>query len=97
MPSIQVALVYAIAGSGFLCIALKLFKVEFQVWQAIAASLLAGLCALFLPQELAGPASLVAILGTLRLTTGESWGELLYPVFITRLALVPVLMLFRTW
>jgi hypothetical protein len=97
MPSIQVALVYAVAGSGILCIALKLFKVEYKIWNAVAASLLAGLCALVLPKGLAGPASLVAILVTLQLTTGESWGELIYPVFVTRLALVPVLMAFGTW
>jgi len=97
MPLIKVALVYAIAGSGILCIALKLFKVEYKIWQAVAASLLAGLCALFLPKGLAGPVSLVAILGTLRLTTGESWGELAYPVFITRLALVPILLVVGTW
>ena|SRR5580692_8116992 len=97
MPSIQVALVYAVAGSGILCIALKLFKVGYKIWNAVAASLLAGLCALVLPKGLAGPASLVAILVTLQLTTGESWGELIYPVFVTRLALVPVLMAFGTW
>ena len=97
MPTIQVALVYAIAGSGILCIALKLFKVGYKIWNAVAASLLAGLCALVLPKGLAGPASLVAILVTLQLTTGESWGELIYPVFVTRLALVPVLMAFGTW
>jgi hypothetical protein len=92
MPSIQVALVYAIAGSGILCIALKHFKVEYKIWHAIAASLAAGLCALVLPKGLAGPVSLIAMFGTSRLTTGESWGELIYPVFITRLALVPVLL-----
>jgi len=56
-----------------------------------------GLCALVLPKEFAGPVSLVAILGTLQLTTGEPWGELIYPVFVTRLALVPVLMAVGTW
>ena len=97
MPSVKVALVYAIAGSGILCIALKLFKVDYKIWQAIAASALAGLCALFLPVGLGGPVSLIAILTTPRMTTGESWGELVYPVFITRLALVPVLLVVGAW
>ena len=44
-----------------------------------------------------GFVSLVAILATLRMTTGEPWGDLIYPVFIARLALVPVLLAVGTW
>ena len=47
MPSVEVALVYAIAGSAILCVALKLFKVEYRIWQAIAASVLVSRCSLF--------------------------------------------------
>ena len=97
MPSVEVALVYTIAGSAILCFALKLFKVEYRIWQAIAASVLAGLCALLFPAGVGGPLSLVAILATLRMTTGEPWGDLIYPVFIARLALVPVLLAVGTW
>lgn len=97
MPSVKVALVYTIAGSAILCFTLKLFKVEYRIWQTIAASVLAGLCALLLPTGVGGPISLVAILATLRMTTGESWSDLIYPVFIARLALVPVLLAVGTW
>jgi hypothetical protein len=97
MPSVKVALVYGIAGSAILCFTLKLFKVEYRIWQAIAASVLAGLCALLLPTGVGGAVSLVAILATLRITTGEPWGDLIYPVFIARLALVPVLLAVGTW
>ena len=97
MSPINVALVYAFAGSGLLCAALSMFKVKYKIWQAVLASVLAGATAFILPAGFSGPASLVVIFATLYYTTGESFSDLCYPVFITRLALVPALLLVGTW
>ncbi|WHI50483.1 hypothetical protein P3339_18885 [Microbulbifer sp. MLAF003] len=97
MDPIVIGLVYAVAGSVILCLALKLFKVEFKLWQPILASVVAGLCAALIPNNGAGIISLVALLATMKFTTDEDWEDLMYPVFITRFALVPVLMMFGTW
>ena len=97
MSPIKVALVYAVAGSAILYPTLRAFKVSFDFWHPIAACVLAGLCALFLPSFVAGPASLAVMFGTLMYTTGESFSELKYPVLITRLGMVPALILVGTW
>ena len=69
MDLIQVGLVYAVAGSVILCFALKIFKVEYEIWQPILASVIAGLCASFIPNNGAGLISLVALLATMKFTT----------------------------
>lgn len=70
---------------------------QVQNMQAILASVMAAVCALILPTGFSGPLSLVAMFATLRYTTGEAIGELLYPVLLTRLALVPALLLVGAW
>jgi len=91
-----VALVFFLGGSTVLCLSLKLFKVDFKMWQPMLASLAAALC-VFIPSSPTGPISLVALLATLKFTTGDTWQNLLLPVFIARLALVPMLLLVGSW
>jgi hypothetical protein len=97
MDPVKVGAIYAIAGSLLLCLTLNLFKVEFKLWQVIAANCAAGLCAAVGPTGEAGLISLVALLAVLRFTTGNTWQDLIYPVVIVRLALVPVLLLVSRW
>ena len=94
MSNETAALVYFLAGSALLSVALKLFKVEFKLWQPVLASALAALC-VYLPDNVRGVISLVVLLATMRFITGESWQNLIYPVVIARLALFPVLLLVR--
>src|SRR4029079_877946 len=91
-----VALVFFLGGSTVLCLSLKLFKIDFKMWQPVLASLAAALC-VFIPSSPTGPISLVALLATLKFTTGDTWQNLLLPVFIARLALVPMLRLVGSW
>lgn len=97
MDPIKIGLIYTVAGSAILCLTLKIFKVEFKIWEPVLASIIAGLCASLIPNYGAGFISLVALLVTMKLINGDTWENLIYPVFITRLSLVPVLMLVDSW
>ena len=91
MTAVKDALIYATFGSGILFGCLKLFKVNVKAWEPMAACVAAGFCVLVLPNNLAGIASLFAMLGMLKFSTREPWNEIVYPVFVARLALIPVL------
>ena len=97
MDPIKIGLIYAVAGSLILSVALKIFKVEFKIWQAVLASCIAGLCAAFIPNNGAGPISFVALLATLKFTGDNTLEDLFFPVILTRICLVPVLMQFGAW
>lgn len=80
MDTTTVALVFFLGGSAVLCLTLKLFRVDFKVWQAVLASLAAALC-VFIPNSPGGPISLVVLLATLKFTRGDTWQNLLLPGF----------------
>ena len=44
MDTTTVALVFFLGGSTVLCLSLKLFKIDFKMWQPVLASLAAALC-----------------------------------------------------
>ena len=91
MTATKIALIYTIAGSGLLYACLKLFRIDFKAWQPIATCVIAALCILILPSPYGEIASLSVSLIALKLLTGEEWQEIIYPLIISRLALVPVM------
>lgn len=80
-----------------LIISLKIFKVEFRSWQPVVASILAGLSAAFIPNNGAGLVSLAVLWAVMRWSSGNTWEDLFLPIAVTRLSLVPVLILVGTW
>jgi hypothetical protein len=84
-------LVYLVAGSIALIIALRIFGARFELWQPIAASALAALSVFIVPRNFIDLASLVIVVGFLKAVTREEWANIVYPVLITRLVLFGVM------
>jgi hypothetical protein len=93
MLLIKMFLVYAIAGSAVLGLTLKMWGTHGAVWEPIAANVLSAICVFFLPQTLTDVVSFVVVVGFLRYTTQAEWGDIVYPVLITRGAVLAVMML----
>ncbi len=97
MESTIIGLVYFFAGSFILFATGKLMKKEFKLWAIIITCSVAGILAIVVPHKGAGVLSLVSMVAVLKFTTNESWEEVIVPVLVARLALIPVLMLVGTW
>ncbi len=94
MTPLEIGIMYTVAGSVLFILALKVFKVEYSIWEPIVACIAAGVCAAVIPSIGSGAGSLVAMLIVFKLANGSSWEDIWMPVIVTRIALVPVGMMF---
>ncbi|HEY4373614.1 MAG TPA: hypothetical protein VGN52_16910 [Burkholderiales bacterium] len=88
----------AVFGSLFLYITLRIWGAitgeSAEIWKPAAAGTLTAACLVFLPRPWNDIISLVLALGLLRFITAAEWSDIVYPVFISRLGLVAVLIPF---
>jgi len=99
--------IYFVAGAVILFVVSKFMKRDFKMWAILSSCAAAGLCAALIPNNAAGInavgisgtgiVSLVAMITTLKFSTNEGLEEVLLPIFITRLSLVPVIFMVGTW
>ena len=94
MSPINVFAIYSIAGSVILFIVMRIFGARDVYWQPFAGSVLAAACVLFLPKTVSDVVGFVVLVAFLRFTTRLEWGDIVYPVLITRLSLVAVFLMF---
>ena len=88
------ALVYALIGIVLLPLLLTLFKTPFTFVDILLAAL-AGAAASFVPM-IGGPVSFVAMVAVLHWRLSASlYPDIVVPVLIARLAMIPVLLLIR--
>ena len=92
MSPIKMFLIYAIAGAAILSLTMRIFGARDATWQPSAAGVLSAICVFFLPRALTDLVSFVVMVGFLRYTTQAEWGDIVYPVVITRFAVFAVVM-----
>jgi hypothetical protein len=94
MTGIEIVLLYSVGGSIAFIATLKIFKVEFAIWEPILACIAAAAAAMFIPTIGNGIGSLVAMLLVFKLINKSSWEDIWLPVVAARLALIPIAMAF---
>ena len=93
MDTTTMALIYDLAGSVLFTISLRLFSVEHNVFHAIAAGFSAG-ASVMLFSNGGGIISLIVMVVVFKALSKHDFSEFIVPVFVNRLALVPVLLFF---
>lgn len=94
MTGSEVGLLYSVGGSITFIITLKIFNVEFAIWEPILACCAAAMAAVIIPNIGSGVGSLIAMLVVFKLVNKSSWDDIWLPVVAARLALVPLAMVF---
>lgn len=91
-------LAVAIGSSVFLYITLRIWGAltgeAQEAWKPVVASLVNAVCFAFLSSPWNSAISLVLVPVFLRFVTAAAWSDIVYPVLITRLGLVAVLIPF---
>jgi|GEM_PF-4241992 len=92
MPPLKIFLVYLTIYPLLLCLCLKLFSVRFRIWEPFVANIACVLCVLVIPGPIGGWITLPIMLFTMRYLNDETLKNLFYPIAISRLLLIPVLL-----
>lgn len=94
MNPVLIAIVYAVVGIALLPACLSFFKVRYEFVDIVLASI--GGAASSLIPTIGGPASLAALIAILHWRlNARFFPDILVPVLVARLAMVPVLLLMR--